>query len=241
MPLGIIGIAFGVVLLPEITRRLRSNDEEGARRSLARGFEFAMLLTLPAMVALLVIPNELITVIFQRRAFTPESATATAAALAGFAAGLPGYVLIRVLQPGYFAQENTRAPMRMAIITVLVNIVVSLILFQYLGHVGIAISTAIAAWVNVVLLWRGLGSFLEIPAATWSKLIRMVLSSLLMGAVVWGLARLLEPWFAGGEVRRIAALLIVVGAGVVSFAGLALATGAASIAEIKRGLRRNRS
>lgn len=236
LPLGMIGIAFGVVLLPEITRRLHRNDRDGARRSLSRGIEFSMLITLPAMVAMVAIPQELITVIFQRNQFTPESAMATAAALSAFALGLPGYVLIRVLQPGYFAQENTKAPMRMAIITVGVNIVASLILFPLFRHVGIALATAIAAWVNVAMLWRGLGDFLHMPAATWSKLARMLLASLLMGALVWTLAWLLRGWFAGGELPRIAALAIVIGAGMSAYGALVIALRATSLAEMKGAL-----
>ena len=156
LPLGMIGIALGVVLLPEVTRLVRRDDAKGASDSMVRGMELGLLITLPAAVAMMVIPEPIITVLFQRGEFTADDAYQTGMALRGFALGLPGYVLIKVLQPGFFARENTRAPMMMAGITVLVNIVVSLLLFGPLGHVGIAIATTIAAWVNVLLLARGL-------------------------------------------------------------------------------------
>ena len=140
-----IGIAMGVVLLPEVTRRLRGGDEAGAVSSMNRGIELALLITLPAAVAMMVMPTAIISALFEGKAFTPEDTRQTAMALAGFAVGLPGYVLLKVLQPGYFAREDTKRPMKMAGITVAVNIVVSLALFPVFRHVGVAVATAVAA------------------------------------------------------------------------------------------------
>ena len=112
LPLGLIGMAAGVVLLPEITRSLRGGDEEGARRSLCQGMEMALLLCLPAMVAMMVIPREIMYAIFEGGKFQGEAAIEAGRVLAAFAIGTPAYVLARVLQPGYFAREDTRTPMR---------------------------------------------------------------------------------------------------------------------------------
>ncbi len=241
LPLGVIGIALGVVLLPEVTRKLRSGREREAAESITKGMEFAMLLTAPAAVAMIVINQELISAIFQRGKFNPDDALKTGWALAGFALGLPGYVLVKVLQPGYFAREDTKSPMIMAGITVAANIVCSLILFTALrptgyGHVGIALATAIAAWVNVCLLWRGLRGFIPIGKQDRRKLIRILLASIIMGAAVWAGARALAPWFAGEAWLRLGALALVVGFGATVYALLAVLLKATTIAELKEGL-----
>ena len=133
LPLGMIGIGLGVVLLPEVTRRLRKGDQTGAVTSMNRGVEMGLLITLPAALAMALIPYPIISTLFQRGAFSPDDATATSMALAGFSFGVPGYVLVKVLQPGFFARENTKSPMIMAGITVFVNIVVSLLRSHFLS------------------------------------------------------------------------------------------------------------
>ena len=144
LPLGMIGIAFGMVLLPEITRLLNTDKESEARATMVNGLELAMIVTVPAAIALMVIPVEVISVIFERGSFTSADSLQTGKALAAFAVGLPGYVLIKVLQPGFFAREDTKSPMKMAGVTVAVNVVVSLALFPFYGHVGIAVATSVA-------------------------------------------------------------------------------------------------
>ena len=238
LPLGMIGIALGVVLLPEVTRRLRSGRESEAADSILRGMELAMLLTLPAAVAMIAIHEPLIGGLFGGEKFDAEDVSKTGWALAGFALGLPGYVLIKVLQPAYFARENTKGPMIMAGVAVAVNIVCSLILFNLLrpsgyGHVGIAIATAISAWVNVVLLWRGMDGFVQIPVDEWKRLIRMFLASVLMGGVAWLAALALGPWLSGTQWQKIVALILIVGTGMTVYGILALAMRVTSLAALK--------
>ena len=238
LPLGMIGIALGVVLLPEVTRLVRRDDAKGASDSMVRGMELGLLITLPAAVAMMVIPEPIITVLFQRGEFTADDAYQTGMALRGFALGLPGYVLIKVLQPGFFARENTRAPMIMAGITVLVNIVVSLLLFAPLGHVGIAIATTIAAWVNVLLLARGLKGLVHVDKAFWTKSLRICMASVAMGALVWGGYQVLGSWFEEVFWKQCTALALLIGLGMSVYAVLVLALRATSIAELKAGFRR---
>ncbi|MFV1993799.1 MAG: murein biosynthesis integral membrane protein MurJ [Verrucomicrobiales bacterium] len=234
-PLGMIGIAFGVVLLPDITRKLRSNQVEAARASLLRGVENAMLITLPAAVALMVLPIPIIRTFFEYGKFDVNSSVQTAYALAGFAAGLPAYVLVRVLQPGYYARENTRSPMVMAVITVGVNIAFSLALFPAFGHVGIAVATSIAGWVNVLLLGLGLrrDRFLRMPGATRVKLGKAIAASVVMGAGVFALYRVIGDWFDGGMEQRVGGLTLLVGAGMGLYAILVLGLRATSLREFK--------
>ena len=239
LPLGMIGIALGVVLLPEVTRFVRRDDHQGASDSMVRGMELGLLITLPAAVAMIVIPEAIITVLFQRGEFTAEDAKQTGMALRGFALGLPGYVLIKVLQPGFFAREDTRSPMIMAGITVLVNIVFSLILFQSMGHVGIAIATTIAAWVNVALLARGLKGVVHPSRDFYIKTLRVVVASIVMGALVWLGYQVLESWFAEVFWMQCLALVLLVGLGLSAYAVLVLFLKATSIDELKQGFRRS--
>ena len=122
LPLGIVGIAIGIVLLPDLARALRAGREDDANHAQNRSFEFAAALTLPAAVALFIIPGPIITVLYERGAFTLADTAATAPALAAYAAGLPAFVAIKVLQPGYFAREDTSTPMWYGGISMVVNV-----------------------------------------------------------------------------------------------------------------------
>ncbi|MEM7147737.1 MAG: murein biosynthesis integral membrane protein MurJ [Verrucomicrobiota bacterium] len=243
LPLGMIGIAFGVVLLPEITRNLRSGDADLAKTKLTRGIEMSMLFTLPATAAMIAIPGPIISVLFQRGdQFTAATTVATAAALAAFAIGLPGYVLIKVLQPGYFAREDTKSPMYIAAVGVAVNIAMSLALFRSFGHVGIAFATAVSAWVMVLLLARGLvrEAFLSLKTVRMGRLLRMILASAVMGVVVWWLAQVMSGWLEGSEVMRIVALGALVGIGVLLYGVLVVVTRAIVVTEVREALRRGK-
>src|SRR5262245_47541218 len=145
LPLGIVGIAIGIVLLPDLARALRAGRDKDASHAQNRSFEFAAALTLPAAIALFIIPGPIITVLYERGAFTLADTAATAPALAAYAAGLPAFVAIKVLQPAYFAREDTRTPMWYGGISMLVNVGGALLLFYVFGHVGIAAATSLSA------------------------------------------------------------------------------------------------
>ncbi|MGV3651632.1 MAG: murein biosynthesis integral membrane protein MurJ, partial [Devosia sp.] len=152
LPLGIIGIAIGTVLLPELSKALKGRRMEEAQGLQSQSLLIAMLLSLPAATALAAMAEPIVRVLFERGAFTPEASAETARALVAFAWGLPAFVLIRVLQPGFFAREDTRTPTVFAGVSVVLNIALSLLLFPSLAHVGIAIATSVAAWANTALL-----------------------------------------------------------------------------------------
>ena len=238
LPLGMIGIAFGMVLLPEITRLLNSDREGEARATMASGLELAMIVTVPAAIALMVIPQEIISVIFERGTFTASDSLQTGRALGAFAVGLPGYVLIKVLQPGYFARENTKSPMWMAVITVLVNIVFSLLLFPFFGHVGIAIATSISAWVNVVLLWVGLKGFVTLEKENWRRLVAMVVASLVMALSLLVTKALMACWLDAGPWARAIATGILVGIGATIYGIGVLLLQVTSLSELRAAFRR---
>jgi|TARA_B100001250_G_scaffold291820_1_gene253462 putative peptidoglycan lipid II flippase len=234
LPLGMIGVGLGIVLLPEVTRRLRKGDQVGAVTSMNRGVEMALLITLPAALAMALIPYPIISTLFQRGAFSPDDAMATSMALAGFSFGVPGYVLVKVLQPGFFARENTKSPMIMAGITVLVNIVVSLLLFGRLGHVGIALATAVAAWVNVALLLFGLKDFWKADSRLKKRLPRIIIATMIMGIGIWIINKGIEGWFVeSGFGQRLLGLSILVISGLLIYAIAALKLKATSIEDLK--------
>ncbi|MFL2480655.1 MAG: murein biosynthesis integral membrane protein MurJ [Verrucomicrobiales bacterium] len=234
LPLGMIGIGLGVVLLPEVTRRLRKGDQVGAVTSMNRGVEMALLITLPAALAMALIPYPIISTLFQRGAFSPEDAMATSMALAGFSFGIPGYVLVKVLQPGFFARENTKSPMIMAGITVFVNIVISLLLFGRLGHVGIALATAVAAWVNVALLLFGLRDFWKADSRLKERLPRIIIATMIMGIGIWLINKAMEGWFIeSGFTQRLFGLSVLVISGLLIYTIAVLALKATRIKDLR--------
>lgn len=238
LPLGMIGIAFGMVLLPEITRLLNSDKEEEARATMVNGLEFAMIVTVPAAIALMVIPCEIVSVLFERGDFTAADSLQTGRALAAFAVGLPGYVLIKVLQPGFFARENTKSPMWMAGVTVLVNIFFSLGLFPFFGHVGIAIATSIAAWVNVILLWVGLRGFVTLERENWRRLGGMVIASVVMAVALLLAKSLMSSWLeAEGFLRKTGATAILIGFGATVYGLGVFLLKVTSLSELKSAFR----
>jgi len=152
LPLGMIGIAMGVALLPALSRRLRAGDQTGARTTLNRAIEIAAFLTLPAAFALAVIPQFLIGGLFERGAFTAETTEQVALALRMFAYGLPAFVMLKILTPAFFAREDTKTPMIFAAVSAIINVTLGVYLFFTIGFYGLALATSVAAWVNVICL-----------------------------------------------------------------------------------------
>ena len=239
LPLGMIGIGLGVILLPEVTKRLRGGDQMGAITSMNRGIELAMFLTIPASIALIVIPYPIISTLFQHGAFTKEVANLTAYSLAGFALGIPGYVLVKVLQPGYFARENTKTPMLIAGVTVIVNIVFSIILFDSLGHIGIAIATSIAAWVNVGLLLFGLRNFWKPDARLKSRMPKIFIASAVMGLSLWMLHQTIKEMFNHDFWLRLGGVSILVIFGITIYFFIAFKLKASSLKELKADFKKS--
>jgi putative peptidoglycan lipid II flippase len=242
LPLGVVGVAIGVVLLPELARRLAGSDPGAVTHTQNRALEFAMLLTLPAAVALFVVPGPIVQVLFERGAFTPQATRETSLALAAYAVGLPFLVLVKVFSPGYFAREDTATPMRYGAVAVIANVLGSAALFPVVGALGIAIATSASSAVNAGLLgWtlrrRG---HLAADDRLAPRLLRILMAALGMGAVLLGLAELLEAWFSQGQpfALNALALALLIGGGFLAFVGLAFSLGAVAPAELRSILRR---
>ncbi|RMA43808.1 murein biosynthesis integral membrane protein MurJ [Rhodophyticola porphyridii] len=241
LPLGVVGIAIGIVLLPDLSRRLRADDATGGREALSRAAELSMALTVPSAVALMVIPVPLVSVLFGRGAFGPDDVAATALALAVYGAGLPAFVLQKVMQPLYFAREDTRSPFRYAVVAMVVNAVVAVGLAMAIGFLGAAIGTTVAAWVMVWLLSRGtrpMGEVARFDDRYRRRIWRISIASILMGVVLWGLALLLGP-LLGTDGWRYGALAAMVLLGMLSYFLIGRALNAFHIAELRSALRRS--
>ena len=228
LPLGVVGIAIGTVLLPDLSRRLRAGDAEGGRASFNRGMEFALALTLPAAVALVVIAAPMVSVLYGRGQWNAQDTEATALALAIYGAGLPAFVLHKVLQPLFYAREDTRRPFRYAVWSMVVNLVLAVGLAPVIGFAAAAWATTLAGWVMVVQLWwasRSMGDEARPDARLLQRLPRIGLASLAMGLALWFSADALAPMLAESGLRW-GALGLLLAAGVVSYFGAGALIGA---------------
>ncbi len=240
LPLGVIGVAVGTALLPLMSRQLRDHDEGAAMTSLNRALELALFLTIPAALALVVIPGPIISVLFERGEFDAAAGVATADALVAYSVGLPAYVLVKVLAPGFFAREDTVTPVKIAALCVAINIAASVILMGPMLHVGVALATSISAWVNAVLLGWALarrGHFTA-DARLRARTPRILLASIGMAAVLFGGVQLLAGMLAGADAARILALVVLIAGGLAAYGVLSLIVGAAVPAELRGMLRR---
>jgi len=243
LPLGLVGVAIGVVLLPDVSRKLRAGDHVGVQGSQNRALEFAMFLTVPAAVALMAMPLPVVQVLFERGAFHFADTQATAAALAAFAAGLPAFVLIKVFSPAFFAREDTKTPMIFAAISVGLNIALAIALFFWIRHVGIALATTVASWVNALLLGRTLyarGYWLP-DAQAGRNVPRILLAALVMGALLLAANVALRDWFTPGVPFSWRALLLaamVIG-GAVVYLALSWLTGVLTREMLRQALRKS--
>ncbi len=240
LPLGVVGIAIGVVLLPELSRRLAAGDGPGGRAALNRAAEWSMALTLPAAAALIVIPVPLISVLFERSAFSASDTAATAAALAIYGAGLPAFVLQKVLQPAFFARGDTKSPFRYALAALFINAALAVGLMSTIGYLAAAIGTTVAAWAMALLLWNGarkMGDAAKFDDRLKSRLPRIVLTSVAMALILWAAAPALSGWLATPGVRY-AALAVLVGLGILSYAAIGNLIGAFSYREFRAEISR---
>jgi putative peptidoglycan lipid II flippase len=253
LPLGLVGVAIGIALLPKLSAAVASQDHSQQQASMDEAVALSMALTLPAAAALMAMPYFLIDALFTRGAFLQVDAVNTAQALFQFGWGVPAFVLIRILAPAFFARGDTRRPMAFALVSVAVNAALAIGLFNLgMGISGIAAAVSAAAWTNALLLgatlWRR-GHYRPSPAAA-SRLVRILLASVGLGLVV-GLASWARPMLQAPVADLMAllgashgakeiTLLVVVAAGGLTYVALAFATRAVTVAEIKGLIRKAR-
>ncbi|MEM9967184.1 MAG: murein biosynthesis integral membrane protein MurJ [Pseudomonadota bacterium] len=240
LPLGVVGIAVGIVLLPDLARRLQDQDELGAHQALSRAAETSLALTLPSAVALIVIPAPLVSVLFERGAADASDTQAIATAVAIYALGLPAFVLQKVLQPVYFAREDTKRPFQFALVAMVVNACAAVGLSAWIGWIAPAVATTLAGWAMLVCLAIGArryGTAAQFDARFHQRIWRIILASALMGGTLWlgalALAPLLElAWW------RVFGLIGLLTLGAISYFIIGQLIGAVRFSEFRTALRR---
>ena len=242
LPLGVIGVAIGVVLLPDLSRKLRAGDTQAALNSQNRALELSLFLTIPAAIALMAISGPILHTVFEHGAFSASDTLSVAPTVLAFAAGLPAFAMTKVFQTGFYAREDTATPMRFAIIAVVINIAASFTLSRWFGHVGIAMGTTISAWTNTALLGLTLsrrGHF-DLDDRLRGRLPRILVSGFLMGGILLGGRLLLAGNYVEGAgfLAALWGLALLVGLGISSYFVLAHITGAMRLVEMKSMMKR---
>lgn len=219
LPIGVVAVALGTVLLPNLSRLDASGARQQFSDTLDWGMRVGVLLGVPAAAALYGLALPLIATIFLRGELTQMDTMMAALSLQAFAIGLPALIWVKVLAPGYFARQDTASPFRFAAISVVTNITLNLALFSWWGHVGLALATSVAGWVNAGLLFRGLlreGHYSPGRGLALSTGRALASSAVMLGAVVT-LAPGAGEWLVADEFTRIQWMLAAVGGGSVIY------------------------
>ncbi len=235
LPLGVFAIAIATVVLPVMSRHAVAGDHAEMMRMLNFALRQVGLVTLPATVGLIVLRTEIVSVLFERGEFGAESTASTAAALAGYSVGLIGFAGVRIVAPGFYALRNTKTPVKVAAIAMIVNLAGCLILIPFFDHAGIALASALSAYVNVaLLLWllqRRVGNLGTRQLVT--SFVRLGVAAVTMGWVIWGLKGMWPVDAAAGFIGRAGILATIIGTGVLTYLAAAVLLRAPEITELR--------
>ena len=253
MPLGIVGIALGTAILPMLARHIYDDDAKEAQKLQSNAFEIATLLTLPAAAALAVCAPAFVTAFFVGGKFTAADGAIMANIVVALVAGLPAYVIVKILNPGFFARSDTRTPVYCALASLIFNVVVNITIIGVdnllwtgitvpgmgYGIVGLAGATAASATLNCILLYIMLHrrGWFHFTAHLFSRIMRQLVAVGAMSAALWWLMSILLPYFGGAVLPRIGALVALVGIGGAVYFGVGWMTGAvdrSALAQLKR-------
>src|SRR5882724_4268092 len=226
LPIGVIGIAVGTVLLPEMSRRLTAGDRTGAMEQQRRAFDFTLLFSVPFVAAFLAVPDVITRAMFARGAFTKGDAAAAGATLAAYAVGLIPFVLIRSAVSTFYARKDTATPVKASLTGLAVNMLLKVLLMGSLAQVGLALATAIGAWINLLLVlgFAVRAGYLEPNRALTQSVVKFAISGVVLAAVLWLAARFAAVQFSAmSGLRDEAALLLLVAVGAVVYGGSILA------------------
>ncbi|MGE0716010.1 MAG: murein biosynthesis integral membrane protein MurJ [Alphaproteobacteria bacterium] len=248
LPLGMVGIAVATAVLPQLARELRSATPQTAQRTHSHAVVLALVVTLPAAAALALLARPIVHVLYERGAFGPDDAAATAAALVAYAAGLPAFVLGRVVVVGFFAREDTRTPVKLAAAAFVANVGLTLALMGPLGHVGVALATTATGWLSALAMLLLLARRRQFRAdeILRSRLPRVAAATLVMAAALWAGMQAAAQWpwaarLASGQVGAAAVLAALILVGIAAYAGACLGLRAVAIAELRDLVRRRRA
>jgi putative peptidoglycan lipid II flippase len=242
LPLGVVGVAVGVVLLPELARALKGGNLKEAANIQNRSIEFVLFLTLPAAAGLWVLSDAIIRVLYERGAFSAENTAVVGSILAIYGLGLPGFVLIKALQPGFYAREDTKTPMRFTMMAVVVNSALAISLFPLIEERGIATAEAAAGWINTIflfstLVWRG---HLKWEWAFARRTVMLLVSAGIMAVALTYALRYASPWLSSGShfLQQVAALGVLIAISMLVYFSVAFLIGGADLGMIRRNLKR---
>jgi putative peptidoglycan lipid II flippase len=225
LPIGVIGIAAGTVILPEMSRRIAGGDHRGAAHAQSRAIEFTLLLSIPCVVAFFVIPDMIMRALFMRGAFTAADADAAGRTLTAYAFGLLPFVLIRSTVATFFARGDTATPVKAALIAAAVNIAFKVLLMGPLAQVGLALATSIGAWINLVLvIWfASRAGHVSYGGRFQQSLLRLAAAGVVLAIALWLCHGPVVRWLAGWSGPRDLAALAIVGAiGAAAYGGTVL-------------------
>lgn len=226
-PLGVLGVALGTVILPRLSQKQAEASPEGFRRTLDWGLRATLVFGLPAALGLGLLAGPIIATLFLSDMFTAHDVAQARLSLMAYSLGLPAFILIKVLAPGYYARQDTRTPVRYAVIAMAVNMALNLALIVPLQHAGLALATSLSAYLNALLLYRGLlRQGIYRPGAGWRRLGMWLAAGMLgMGLVLWFAVPPLQHWLADGVWARAASLLAWIGTGAVVYLALLVVAG----------------
>jgi putative peptidoglycan lipid II flippase len=225
LPIGVIGIAVGTVLLPEMSRRLAANDHVGAGASQRKAFDFTLLLSVPFVAAFITVPDVIMRAMFARGAFSKADAAAAGATLAAYAVGLIPFVLIRSAVATFYARKDTATPVKAALTGVAVNVALKILLVGSLAQIGLALATAVGAWINLLLVifFAVRAGYLVLDRAILTSFAKFVLAGVILGAALWFAARFAAAHLAQmNAFRDEATLALLVAVGAIVYAVLIL-------------------
>jgi len=242
LPLGVIGAALGTAILPQISRHVGANEPAKAARVQGQAAELAMLLCLPAALALAVSAFPLVSALFQGGKFTTEDARLTAMTLSIVVLGLPAYVLVKVLTPGFYARQDTATPVKVAVLVLVATVVLNFLLIPPFGIAGLASAIAICSWLNCVILYVILHRRGHFRIEGWlaSRIARQLIAAVAMGAALFGIRMVLSGWFEGSVGHRLAGVIAIVGGGLAVYFPLVWILGGTDREELKSLVRRRR-
>jgi putative peptidoglycan lipid II flippase len=242
LPLGVIGAALGTAILPQVSRHVGANEPGKAAKVQGQATELAMLLCLPAAAALAVSAVPLVSALFQGGRFTPEDARLTGLTLSIIVLGLPAYVLVKVLTPGFYARQDTATPVKIAALVLIATVVLNFILIPPFGIAGLALAIAITSWLNCLMLYIVLHRRGHFRIEGWlaSRVARQLLAGMLMVAALYGIRMVLGDWFSGSAGKRLVGVAALVGGGMAVYFPAVWLLGGTDRDELRALFRRRR-
>jgi putative peptidoglycan lipid II flippase len=242
LPLGVIGIAVGTALLPLLARQLRAGADDAAMANQNRAIEVGLLFSLPASAALWILAEPIIRILFEHGRFGPDDTLRTAGALGAYAVGLPAFMLVKALTPGFFARHDTRTPLHIALVAIVLNVGLNaaFIFGTTLAQVGIALASSLSGWINALLLAAVLlsrGHWLPDPRLS-ERSWRMVAATIGMSAALAALLLIFRPALSRPDLTGVFALLGICALGALIYGGLGAVLGVVKLSELRFLLRR---